>query len=628
MQAWKRFTTDEIKPEGWLKKQLQIQAQGLAGNLDKMWRDVRDSSWIGGNADSWERVPYWLDGFIPLAYLLEDEDLIARAKKYIDGIVSFQQPDGWICPCSNEWRVNYDTWAVLLISKVLTVYYECSKDEKIIPVLRGVMKNFYDLLKTGKIHLFDWGHYRWFEGFIALNLLEECYPEGWVFDLAYILKKQGVHYPDRTELWKSFHKGYRMDTHIVNLAMMFKYEAVSADLLGTPYEDVAENLYQIMKEYNGTPVEIFTGDEHVGGKSPIHGSELCSVVELMYSYELLFAYTGNEKWLERLEVIAFNALPGTLSDDTWAHQYDQMSNQISTRKIDLSMDPHFTTNLHDAHRFGLEPNFGCCTANFGQGWPKFALSTYMHADGKIFNALPLPSTLKTEALEVSLQTEYPFKNEFTYTLSAKQDIEFIVRIPSFAKGVTVNGKKVKSEDISVKLQSGETQTLRVSYSATPRFEETSNGLTCVKCGSLVFSVPIEFEEVRDEYVKDGVERKYPYCDYEYIPKSDWNYAYASDCLEVEYRGVSEVPFSSKNPPVVIKTKVAPIDWGYEPYAPTWRGDFGVPLYSRKPVTDYPDHYPTVCAKTPRSTKPLAPAKETALYPYGCAKLRMTEIPKI
>jgi hypothetical protein len=27
--------------------------------------DVRDSRWIGGDRDGWERVPYWLDGFVP-----------------------------------------------------------------------------------------------------------------------------------------------------------------------------------------------------------------------------------------------------------------------------------------------------------------------------------------------------------------------------------------------------------------------------------------------------------------------------------------------------------------------------------------------------------------------------------
>ena len=59
------FTARELKPAGWLKKQLEIQAAGLSGHLDQVWPDIRDSRWIGGDKDGWERVPYWLDGFIP-----------------------------------------------------------------------------------------------------------------------------------------------------------------------------------------------------------------------------------------------------------------------------------------------------------------------------------------------------------------------------------------------------------------------------------------------------------------------------------------------------------------------------------------------------------------------------------
>ena len=136
------FTTNEIKPRGWLRRQLKIQAKGLCGNLDRVWRDVRDSAWIGGDSEGWERVPYWLDGAIPLAYLLEDADLIARTRRYIDCILARQEADGWICPVPPEEREKYDTWAVLLISKVLLRYYECSRDERIPEALYRLMKNY------------------------------------------------------------------------------------------------------------------------------------------------------------------------------------------------------------------------------------------------------------------------------------------------------------------------------------------------------------------------------------------------------------------------------------------------------------------------------------------------------
>ena len=114
---------------------------------------------------------------------------------------------------------------------------------------------------------------------------------------------------------------------------MLKHEALSCDVLGDDYFDIAERLVTVLSEYNGTPVGTFTGDEHLSGLSPIQGTELCAVVEQMYSYEHLYAYTGDNKWAERLELLAFNALPATISDDMWAHQYVQMSNQIACERF-------------------------------------------------------------------------------------------------------------------------------------------------------------------------------------------------------------------------------------------------------------------------------------------------------
>ena len=62
-----------IRPAGWLRAQLQIQANGLSGHLDETWPDVGPNcGWLGGTGESWERGPYYLDGLIPLAYLLDD----------------------------------------------------------------------------------------------------------------------------------------------------------------------------------------------------------------------------------------------------------------------------------------------------------------------------------------------------------------------------------------------------------------------------------------------------------------------------------------------------------------------------------------------------------------------------
>ena len=603
MKKWNFYTAKELKPCGWLKRQLEIQAEGLSGNLDKVWRDVRDSAWIGGDAEGWERVPYWLDGFIPLAYLLEDDDMIARAKKYIDAILTYQKPSGWICPCTDEEIPKYDTWAVQLISKMLVVYYECSGDERIPGVVYRVMKNYYELLESQSTRLFYWDHSRWFEAFVALNFLWERYKEDWIVSLARLLKEQGLDWGALSDEWKHPLNHWRHETHIVNIAMMLKHEAISCDLLGEEYTDSAERLVTVLKAYNGTPVESFTGDECLSGLSPIHGTELCGIVEQMYSYEWLFAYTGESRWAERLEVLAFNALPATLSDDMWAHQYDQMSNQIACKIFPSK--PIFGTNGVDAHLFGLEPNFGCCTANFNQGWPKFALSAFMHNDDTVMSAIPIPSSLKTDELSVELKTDYPFENKFEYTVSSKKKIKFKVRVPSFARELFVNGKRMcYSEELCFDVGESETTHIDIEFTTAPILVDRPHNLKSVRCGSLVFSLPIEYEKRMLEYERNGVERKHPYCDYEYIPKSEWSYAYSSPFFEIERHEISDIPFSSQNPPVIVKAKVKKICWGFE------------------------NGYNTVCAKVPESTTPLEEEKEIELYPYGCAKLRMTELPLI
>ena len=603
MKKWNMFTTNEIKPKGWLYKQLRIQAKGLSGNLDKVWPDVRDSSWIGGTKDGWERVPYWLDGFIPLAYFLEDEDMIARAKKYINAIISKQNDDGWLCPCSKENRANYDAWAVFLMTKVLTVYYECSKDEKIPDVIYRTLKNYYELISTEQIKLFGWAEYRWFEFFIAINFTYERCKEDWLKDLAKIIKKQGSDYEACAVHWDTPRNEWAFYTHIVNIAMMLKYEAVSCELLDTEYKDIAEKLRGVLKQYNGTVVEIFTGDECLSGISPIQGTELCAVVEQMYAYELLFAYTGDSKWAERLEILAFNALPATISDDMWTHQYVQMNNQIACQKF-IDTKPIFRTNGPESHLFGLEPNFGCCTANFNQGWPKFALSSFMYNDEGVINVVPVPCQLKTSDFDITLDTNYPFDNTLKYTIDSNKDFKFEIRIPADAENIIINEKKASTDDLKFNIVAGEKCEITVSFVFNPHFEEYSYNLKYVKCGSLVFSLPIKFEKIMHEYVRNDVERKFPYCDYELIPQSDWNYAFADASLSVETKTPGEVPFSVDEPPITIATKMKKIDWGFE------------------------EGYTTVCAKTPKSLETVSDTEDIKLVPYGAAKLRMTVMPLI
>src|ERR1700757_3666985 len=117
-----------VRPKGWLLDLLQIQARGLTGHLDEFWPDVGpQSGWLGGKGESWERGPYFLDGLIPLAYLLDDPRLKSKAQKYMDWTLDHQAPNGMIGPTSND-----DWWPRIVMLKALTQYYEFSGDSRVI----------------------------------------------------------------------------------------------------------------------------------------------------------------------------------------------------------------------------------------------------------------------------------------------------------------------------------------------------------------------------------------------------------------------------------------------------------------------------------------------------------------
>lgn len=598
------FSTRELKASGWLKNQLRLQAEGLSGNLDKVWPYIKNSSWIGGDCEDWERVPYWLDGFIPLAYLLEDEDMIARAKKYVDAIMDSQEEDGWICPCSPEQRANYDAWAILLLSKVLALYGECSGEERVVEVLRKCLKQFHAHLNASTLR--NWGAARWFEGLIAVYWLYEKTHEEWLLGLAHKLRVEGIDWRIVLEsgLFTECTKVDDWDwfAHVVNVGMALKSEALISLISDVDADAFAEQFFSYLQKYHSTAAGHFTGDENVTVDSPIRGTELCGVVETMFSYEYLFAITGKSKWLERLEKLAYNALPATISPDMWSHQYDQMTNQVAG--FPMAKQP-FGSNTNTAHTFGLEPNFGCCTANFGQGWPKFALSTFMKAKDGIASCSLAPAKVETEIegtkVSCELITEYPFRNTLTYKVVAQEPVTFTlsIRIPSCATKATVDGAEVSCGEFHrIRREWGTEQMVHVVLTFDTSIVKRPKDMVCVWRGPLLYAVAIDEKWEKVEYIEGGVERKYPYCDYYIYPMSKWNYALTSASFEIKEKDYKNA-FDTTHPPIEMIAKMMEIPWGFN------------------------NGY---CDEQPQSREGIGEVTSVRMIPYGCTNLRMAEIP--
>jgi hypothetical protein len=613
-----------VRPLGWLKKQMQIQANGLSGHLDETWADVgSNSGWLGGTGESWERGPYFLDGLVPLAYLLNDARLKAKAQKFFEWTLTHQASNGMIGPTSNN-----DWWPRMVMLKALAQYQEVTGDPRVIPVMSRYFA--YQLSELPARPLRDWGKFRWQDNALIAIWLYNRTGDPKLLQLVRLLQAQGhdwqAQYSDfkftqpvtREMIKPDEGRGLAdlaLSTHGVNNGQALKAAPVWSLVSNTDLDRSGfEQMLAALDKFHGLPNGMFSCDEHLAGRNPSQGSELCTVVETLFSMEQSLAILGDATIGDRIEMIAFNALPGTFSDDMWAHQYDQEPNQV---EVSLHRKP-WTTNGPESNLYGLEPNFGCCTANFHQGWPKFAASLWMlsHDDGLVA-ALHSPCEVRTMVRNTEVrileETQYPFRGNVRIKIEPASAVSFPLRLripawantPAGAPVILVNGQHADASHdagfakIERTWKTGDVVELRLPIS--PRVVKGYNSSATIMNGPLVFSFPIgeSWVKLRDRGMT---------ADWQVFPNSPWNYALAVSEEDVQKLSVEELPigesaFALAETPLKLRVKARKL--------PSWLAVDGV----ADPVPQSPVHS-------------SEPEETITLVPYGAAKLRITAFPQL
>jgi len=644
-QPYTELPLGTIKADGWLKKQLETMANGMTGNLDSVYEKVigKRNGWLGGDGDGWERGPYWLDGLVPLAYILDDKKLIEKIKPWIEWSLNNQQENGYFGPIPFDEKPlkeiglqktnRKDWWPHMVMLKVLKQYYTATNDQRVIDLMTKYFKyQLKELPNTPLDNWTYWGNRRGGDNLLIVYWLYNITKEPFLLELSEILYNQ-------THPWtEHFLKGTLINHnsfHCVNLAQGMKQPIIYYQQHpNEKYIKAVQKALRDLKNHHGQPQGMYGADEHLHGNNPNKGSEFCSTTELMYSLEKMIAITGDTDFADHLELITFNALPAQASDDFNTRQYFQSANQVMLTRSNRNFEMNHGHKATDVV-FGKFTGYTCCTANMHQGWPKFTQNLwYATSDNGLAALVYSPSSVNAKVgngveIKITEKTNYPFDDNIKLHFESKENVQFPLhlRIPKWCDSPSfkINGKKIKFNKINNiviidrKWKNNDIVEIRfpMNISISRWFENS----LAVERGPLVYALKIDEEWKKIKNKKDP--EIYGEYYYEVVPKSDWNYGilYNYDKglnnYEIIKKNTSTLsPWNIDNAPIEIKVAAKKInEWklynntpGPIPYSQL--SEYNNSGYSTK-VNNFPS---------------LEPVEMISLIPYGCTTLRITEFP--
>jgi hypothetical protein len=612
------FPLGSIKPLGWLKQQMELMAQGLPGRMHEFYRLVKDAPWMGGNAEYSplnEAYTYYFDGIVPLAYGIDDERLKDHVLRSADWLISHQHDDGWLGPETNPLRRNF--WGRYPL--FLGFMQLAEAEPRLTSTIVGTMHSFIDLMhqmltaghqgyvwKPGDLFDEQWGRSRAADMIIALQWLYEKYPLGneeklhecmaymyeMAYDWSYWFSEDNFLKDDLDLFPEDVTNSLFPYVHVVNAAQGLKSPAVMRRIThDEELVNATRNGVNWTFTYHGNSFGAIIGDERESGLSPVRGTELCSVVEAMYSLNYLYQALGDREFADRSELAAFNALPTMVLPFWWAHQYVSQSNQPVSQQLERT--PFWNVGPW-GQTFGLEPNYPCCAVRFSTGLPKWVSAMFVK-DGEdgIAHALLGPSELRTTLgkrndVHIRCTGNYPFGGLLEYHIKARHAFRFSIRVPSWAlngtSGIEINGGKTQHLQPhnstgmhEIIVPAGRTK-IEIWFGAEVRVESRANDTIAVHHGALSYSLAIDGAYYYDRpgrYPNDEAPEEAR--DWTVLPEQVWNVAIDPNTLrffEYPNRYAESLPnpvWQENAPPVSVSALACEIDWkldwGYAPNPP-------------------------------------------------------------
>lgn len=569
-----------IEPKGWVRKQLELQADGYFGHLGEISSFLKkeNNSWLstdGSGDHGWEEVPYWLKGYSNLSYILGREDMLAETQLWIEAILASQKKDGWFGPdkgrtgAATRLQGREDLWPNMIVLFILQDYYSYSKDKRVI----NLMTNYMNYLKTVPEEKFLVGYWPTNRGGDLLYSVYWLYNQTGDKDLLKLadkVHKRSVNWTDGIPDW-----------HNVNMLQSFGEPTTYFMQTNDEKHLLASNrnYEEIRQLYGQVPGATFGADENCreGYTDPRQAMETCGMVEMMLSTEILFTITGDPVWADRCEDVAFNSYPAALTSDMKALRYLTSPNHVQSDAL-----PKNPGIQNGGPMFHMDPNrHRCCQHNQGHGWPYFAEHLWLaSADNGLAAAFYSENQVTADVgdgIEVIIDqhTNYPFEDKVEFIVHPDDPVKFplYLRIPGWCKSptISINGENWELETVAsfIKIEKvwleGDVVELNLPMEIALRTWEKNKNSVSVDYGPLTFSLKID-----ENYVKEGGTEEWPA--WGIYPNSPWNYALSIDPTDLKSSfsiikrdyPANDMPFTHSGAPIMIKTKGSLIpDWGMD-----------------------------------------------------------------
>jgi uncharacterized protein len=629
-----RLPLGNVTAEGWLKTQLERNKAGMGGHLDELEPEMIAQPYINRNHKS-KVIPGWSGeisgtywtGLVQLAFTLNDDELKAKASKWVYGTLALQEEDGYLGSYrKTENRLeDYSAWSSNWCYRALLSYYDATGDTAILnAVHRGLLwfiRNWAGDQKT------SYAGPTLMESMIVVYMKtgdEKLY--NWCLDYIKWLDKNDKFHQGMASLQRDSLE-YNED-HVVAFGENVKHPAlIYLAGGGEEYLKASINgIKQIMAKCwqpNGAPSSNF---EYHSPPSAVHVTEYCNFSTYLNTFSWMARITGKAEYGDLMERILFNAAEGARKKDERAIAYMSSPNQ------------HFATM--ESCRFGnVKSSFevyspcyqvACCPTQSVRIIPEYIRTMFLKDEDE---NLYLPafgpcsahfSSKEGTALTILEETNYPFDETITLHIkaSAPWKKQIMIKLPSWCKnheiklnGVAVIGS-VNADGYLPVESTWNDDNLTIFFGMTPTVVSVKDvyfpkePLQAIECGPLVFAIqyPVFWTPVAGTPLTP-------------LPK-DWSWF---DASYISKEKPSQPPFYALKltelnggSAIVKKRSESAYPWEESPLrleVPMHRTTQAYPVYRGS-------QYSTLMAYgNPVSADSTSEIVE--LVPYGCSNLRMS-----